>query len=111
MIRLLLSLTLLLGLMLASAPAAEPPALPSYAAVLTVKRMCCAKESVPAIKELSKIEGVKRVAVNYKTRSLMIEPTDVTPSAQAIWDAADRLQIGPVRLATTAGVYTARPQN
>lgn len=90
--------------------AQQPQEKPQYVAVLTVKHMCCAKESVPAIKELSKIPGVKRVAVDYKSRSLFIEPTNIYPSAQGIWDAAERIKIGPVRLATTQGVYTARPE-
>lgn len=90
--------------------AQQPQPKPQYAAVLTVNHMCCAKESVPAIKELSKLPGVKRVSVDYKSRSLMIEPTDVVPSPQAIWDAADRIKIAPVRLATPEGVYTSRPR-
>ncbi len=90
--------------------AQQPPAQPQYGAVLTVKHMCCAKESVPAIKELSKVPGVKRVAVNYKTRSLYIETTEVNPSSLGLWDGAERIKIGPVRLATTAGVFTARPE-
>jgi copper chaperone CopZ len=89
--------------------AQQPQPKPQYAAVLTVKHMCCAKESVPAIKELSRIPGVKRVAVDYKTRSLYIEQSNVAPSPQGLWDAAARIQIEPVRLATPEGVYTTRP--
>lgn len=111
MIKLSLSFALLLGLVVSSASAQQPETQPNWVAVLTVKHMCCAKESVPAIKELSKLPGVKRVAVNYKTRSLYIEPTNILPSSQAIWDAAEVVKIGPVRLATTAGVYTTRPEN
>lgn len=91
--------------------AQQPPQQqPQYAAVLTVKHMCCAKESVPAIRELSKLEGVKRVSVDYKTRSLYIEQSNVAPSHQGLWDAASRIQIEPVRLATPQGVYTSRPR-
>jgi len=93
----------------ASAQQPQPTQPPKYSAVLTVKHMCCAKESVPAIRELSKIPGVKRVSVDYKTRSLYIEKGEVSPSAQGIWDAAARIQVEPVRLATTEGVYTSRP--
>ena len=89
--------------------AQQPQQPPQYAAVLTVKHMCCAKESVPAIKELSKLPGVKRVSVDYKTRTLKIEPTDVAPSPRGIWDAAARIKIEPIRLATPEGVYTTRP--
>ena len=90
--------------------AQQPQSQPQYSAVLTVKNMCCAKEGVPAIRELSKIPGVKRVAVDYKTRSLYIEQTNVAPSPQGLWDAAARIKIEPVRLATPEGVYTSRPR-
>jgi copper chaperone CopZ len=96
------------SLVLGSAPA--PAQQPQYAAVLTVKHMCCAKESVPAIRELSKIPGVKRVSVDYKNRSLFIEQTEIAPSPRGLWDAADRIKIEPVRLATPEGVYTSRPR-
>jgi copper chaperone CopZ len=81
-----------------------------YAAVLTVKNMCCAKESVPAIRELSKVPGVGRIGVDYKTRTLTIQPTDTPASPRAIWEAAERVQIVPLRLATPEGVYTTKPR-
>lgn len=84
---------------------------PQYAAILSVKNMCCAKESVPAIKELSKVPGVGRVSVDYKTRSLMIEPAAKgVLSPRAVWEAAERVKIGPVRLATADGVHTSKPR-
>ncbi len=98
-----------LGL-LTEATAQQPQPQPQYSAILTVKHMCCAKESVPAIRELSRIPGVKRVAVDYKTRSLYIEQGTIAPSPQGLWDAAAKAQIEPIRLATPEGVYTARPR-
>lgn len=95
---------------LATSTEAQQPLAPKYTAVLTVKHMCCAKESVPAIRELSRVAGVKRVAVDYQTRSLFIEKGDVTPSPQQIWDAASKIKIEPVKLATPEGVYTTRPR-
>ena len=92
---------------ISSVSAAEPQT--KYVAVLSVNRMCCAKESVPAIKELSKIPGVGRVSVDYKTRTLSIEPTKVAPSARALWEAAERVKIEPIRLAMREGVYTSKP--
>lgn len=82
---------------------------PQYAAVLTVKNMCCAKESVPAIKALSKVEGVGRVTVDYKKRLLLIEATKVAPSPKAMWEVAELVKIEPVRLATPNQVYTSKP--
>ena len=108
-----LCLTVFIGVSFALACAEKAPAAekqPQYAAVLSVKNMCCAKESVPAIKELSKLKGVGRVSVDYKTRSLMIEPTTVALSPRAVWEAAERVKIEPTRMATPEGVYTSKPR-
>lgn len=89
--------------------AQQPAAMNSM--VLNVKNMCCAKESVPAIKELSKVPGVKRVSCDYKTKNVKIEYTETTPSPKAIWEAAERIKIEPVRLATLQAVHTTKPVN
>lgn len=81
-----------------------------YVAILEAKHMCCGKESGPAIKELSKLPGIGPISVDYKSRRLLIEPKDVQPSARAIWEAAERVAIGPVKLTMASGVYTSKPQ-
>lgn len=89
--------------------AVEPSKQIAY--VLSVKHMCCAKESVPAIKELSKVSGVGRVSVNYANRTLLVEPSNMMPSPKAIWEAAERVRIEPMRLATPEGeVFKSRPR-
>lgn len=56
-----------LGLLLiGQAMIAQEPQAP--AAVLTTKRMCCSKESGPAIKEMSNIPGVEKVVANHKAQ-------------------------------------------
>lgn len=105
-----MGLVVLAGGQTAPLTAVEPQSPPHYAAVLTVKNMCCAKEAVPAIKELSKLQGVGRVSVDYKARSLMIEPTKVALSPRAVWEAAERVKVEPIRLATPEGVYTSKPR-
>ena len=83
----------------------------NYTAVLVTKRMCCAHESVPAIKEMSKIPGVARVVADHNTRSLTIVPkANALPSPLAIWEAAERTQLEPVRLSTAQGVYNGKPR-
>lgn len=115
MIRLKLNVVLIVGALalaygMASSLSADDPK-PQYSAILSVKNMCCAKESVPAIKELSKVPGVGRVSVDYKTRSLMIEPAAKgVLSPRAVWEAAERVKIGPVRLATAEGIHTSKPR-
>lgn len=73
---------------------AQQPHDREYTCVLVTKKMCCAHESVPAIKEMSKVPGVARVVADHKTRSLTIIPKDnVAPSPLAIWEAAERAKV------------------
>ena len=106
-------LTTVVTLMLAGVaqvPAQEPHK-HDHASVLMTKKMCCSKESGPAIAEISKIPGVGKVVPNHKTRTLTIHPKDnAFPSPKAIWEAAERVKIEPTRLATAHGVYNAKPR-
>ena len=82
-----------------------------HTAVLAVKKMDCPAESAPAVLALSKIPGVKSVAVDYKTGTLKIVPKpNAFPSPLAIWEAAERASIEPVRLATPHGTYDSKPR-
>ena len=100
---------LILGV--SSQAVAQQPNQPTNTSVLVTKRMCCAHESVPAIKEMSKIPGVARVVADHRTRSLTIVPRqNMVPSPLAIWEAAERTKLEPVRLSTAEGVYNAKPR-
>ena len=107
-----LLLASVIALVLDHSPAfAQQPYKHDQACVLVTKRMCCAHESVPAIREMSKVPGVARVVADHKTRSLTIIPKEnVMPSPLAIWEAAERTKLDPVRLSTASGVYNAKPQ-
>ena len=102
-------LTLLLagrGLVLAQEPHAH-----DHTSVLSTKRMCCSKESGPAIQEISKIPGVGKVVADHKKRTLTIIPKDnAFPSPKAIWEAAEKVKLEPTRLATAHGVFNAKPR-
>jgi len=90
---------------------AQQPHNHDHTCVLVTKKMCCAHESVPAIKELSKVPGVARVVADHKTRSLTIIPkNNAMPSPLAIWEAAERTKLEPVRLSTAHGVYNSKPK-
>jgi hypothetical protein len=104
------AVTLVLGI--GSPAVAQQPSQPVvYTSVLVTKRMCCAHESVPAIREMSKIPGVARVVADHKTRSLTIVPkANVVPSPLAIWEAAERTKLEPVRLSTPQGVFDTKPK-
>jgi len=81
-----------------------------YAAVLVTKNMCCAHESVPAIKELSRVPGIGRVTADHEKRTLLIAPrANTAPSPRAIWEAAERAKIEPIQLATPQGVFKSKP--
>lgn len=83
----------------------------SHNCVLVTKNMCCAHESVPAIKELSKVPGVARVTADHKTRSLTIIPKDnAMVSPLALWEAAEKANLQTVKLQTAHGVYNTKPK-
>lgn len=78
--------------------------------VLVVQKMCCGKESKPAIAELTKIPGVASVTPDHKAYSLTVATKPGTQlSPAAVWDAAVRARLVMVRLTTPSGVFTSRP--
>ena len=78
--------------------------------VLQVKNMCCAKESGPAIKELSKVTGVSKVVPDHKAKTLTIHASNVQAlSPSAIWIAAERANVVPAKLTVGQKVYTTKP--
>ena len=97
------------GLLEAAGPDSESLPEP-YVAVLVAKKMCCGKESKPAVAELSKLRGVGKITVNHKAKTLSIEATEVMPSAREIWEVAERVKIVPVELTMAEGVYRSRPK-
>lgn len=76
--------------------------------VLTVSKMCCAKESKPAAAALMQIPGVKNVMPNHKARTLTIVAHPAV-SPRAMWESIENLQLGPSRLATAGGVWVKKP--
>ena len=104
-------LAIALGYALESSAVGQQPQQPQqYAAILVTKNMCCAHESVPAIKELSRVPGIGRVTADHEKRTLLISPKPgVAPSPRAIWEAAERAKIEPIQLATPGGVYKGKP--
>jgi hypothetical protein len=96
---------------IAQQPNVQQPHDHDHTCVLVTKNMCCAHESVPAIKEMSKVPGVARVVADHKTRSLTIVPKEnVMPSPLALWTAAERAKLEVVTLNTAHGVYKSKPK-
>ena len=78
--------------------------------VLVVQKMCCGKESKPAIAELIKVPGVVSVTPDHKAYSLTVATKPGTQlSPVALWDAAVRSKLVMVRLTAPSGVFTSRP--
>ncbi len=78
-----------------------------HTSVLSVRAM---QDARYVIQEISKIPGVGRVVPDYKAQTLTIIPkNNAFPSPRMIWDAAQRAQIQPARLATAHGNFNARP--
>ena len=99
-----------LGYALEPSAVGQQPQQQQYAAVLVTKNMCCAHESVPAIKELSRVPGIGRVTADHEKRTLLIAPrANTAPSPRAIWEAAERAKIEPIQLATPQGVFKSKP--
>jgi len=80
----------------------------SATSVLTVSKMCCAKESKPATAALMQIRGVQTVTPNHEARTLTIFAHPAV-SPRAIWESIEKLQLGPNRLATAEGVWLKKP--
>jgi hypothetical protein len=85
----------------------QEPARP-VTSVLTVKKLCCAKESKPATAALMQVPGVERVVPDHKTRTLTIV-SHPKSSPRAMWESVERLNLQPYRLATTEGVWNQKP--
>jgi copper chaperone CopZ len=89
---------------------AQESTAPAYAAVV-VPKMCCGKESKPAINELLKVDGVSNVIADHKERTLTVfaKPGD-KPSPRAIWEAVERLKLQPVELRTADAKFIEKPK-
>jgi periplasmic mercuric ion binding protein len=95
----------------ASSAMAQQPQSNDHTAALLVKKMDCPAESMPAINELSKVPGVRKVVADYATQTLTITPkANAFPSPLALWEAAERVRIEPIKLITPHGTYDAKPR-
>lgn len=83
----------------------------NHTITFTVKRMCCAKEAEPAVKELEKVKGVAKVKADPKKGTLTIEPKPKSePSPKALWEAVEKAKVTPVRLAMAHEEFTKKPK-
>ncbi len=78
---------------------------------LTVKGMCCEKESAPLVKEIQKLKGVEKVKADTKKGTVIITPTKkLEPVPREVWEAAERAKVQPIKLATAHETFTKKPK-
>ena len=109
LVKRLSAIAVLLGLSVFSAMLTngQEPVRPTTS-VLTVRKLCCAKESKPATAALMQVPGVQRVVPDHKAYTLtIVSHPDSSP--KAIWESVERLNLGPYRLATAEGVWNQKP--
>ena len=95
----------------AQQPAQQPPQLPANAAVIHVEKMCCDGCAQKIAAQLYVLRGVKEVRADWKKKVVIVIPQNQARlSPRAIWEAVEKGQDRPVRLACPVGTFTAKPR-
>lgn len=91
--------------------AADKPAKPDpKAVVLTVDGMTCAGCAKAVSKALAAVEGVEAVAVDVKAKTATVTPkAGKTPSAKDLWEAVEKAEYKPTKLAGPGGSFDKKP--
>jgi copper chaperone CopZ len=91
--------------------AADKPATPdATAVVLTVDGMTCAGCAKAVSKALAAVEGVEAVSVDVKAKTATVTPkAGKTPSPKDLWEAVEKAEYKPTKLAGPAGSFDKKP--
>jgi copper chaperone len=91
--------------------AADKPAKPDpKAVVLTVDGMTCAGCAKAVTKALAAVDGVEAVAVDVKAKTATVTPkAGKTPSAKDLWEAVEKAEYKPTKLAGPDGSFDKKP--
>lgn len=91
--------------------AADKPAKPDpKAVVLTVDGMTCAGCAKAVTKALAAVEGVEAVDVDVKAKTATVTPkAGKTPSAKDLWEAVEKAEYKPTKLAGPDGSFDKKP--
>lgn len=101
-----LGMALLLCLAMWAGAEDEPTKPYQHHSVLVVKKIPDTKQAISGLS----LRGIESVFVNRKSRKIIFKLVDgETPSATKIWEVAEQLGLGPVRLVTSQGIYTSKP--
>jgi copper chaperone len=90
---------------------AEKPAKADLKAVtLSVDGMTCAGCAKSVTKALSAVEGVESVAVDVKAKIAVVTPkAGKSPSAKDLWEAVEKAEYTPTKLAGPDGIFEKKP--
>lgn len=87
------------------AAAAEP----TYTSI-TVERMCCKGCAQKIASQLYVVKGVKEVRADIEKRLVFVIPQqNKTVSPRAMWEAVEKGEDNPLRLAGPSGTFTKMP--
>lgn len=80
------------------------------AVTLSVDGMTCAGCAKTVTKALSAVEGVESVAVDLKAKTATVTPkAGKSPSAKELWEAVEKADYKPTRLAGPDGTFEKKP--
>lgn len=91
--------------------AADKPAKPDpKAVVLTVDGMTCAGCAKAVTKALAAVENVEAVVVDVKAKTATVTPkAGKSPSAKDLWEAVEKAEYKPMKLAGPDGEFEKKP--
>lgn len=92
------------------AKAEKPAKADPKAVTLSVDGMTCAGCAKTVTKALSAVEGVESVAVDLKAKTATVTPkAGKSPSAKDLWEAVEKADYKPTRLAGPDGTFEKKP--
>lgn len=100
-------LSIALALLVTSAANAAEPAYTT----INVEKMCCNGCAQKIAGQLYVVRGVKEVRVNLDKKLVYVIPQQTkTVSPRAMWEAVQKGEDNPIRLAGPSGTFTKKPQ-
>lgn len=90
--------------------AAKPAKADPKAVTLTVDGMSCAGCAKTVTKALAAVEGVDSVVVDVKAKTATVTPkAGKSPSAKDLWEAVEKAEYKPTKLAGADGTFEKKP--
>jgi Cu+-exporting ATPase len=107
--QLTLTALVVLAVSLSSAKAQNPP---PPVTVINVSEMCCNGCVRKVCSRLYEVRGVKLVQCSVQKKVVVVTPQQgVVLSPRALWEAIEKAEDRPVRLAGPSGTFTSKPRS